>query len=220
MSVAMLTRCVWLALLLWCAPATTAEPPLANRMAGSASPYLAMHAEDPVFWQTWGAAAFDRAAREGKPLLVSSGYFSCHWCHVMQQESYRDPAIAALINRHFVPVKIDRELLPAVDAALMDFARRMRGQAGWPLNVFVTPEGYPLLATLYMPPAEFVGVLNNLSARWRTEAAELTATARAAAEVAPGLSADAEAEHAKDLGRALRDQALARADELQGGFGV
>ena len=115
---------------------------LTNQLHKHPSPYLAMHAGDPVAWQDWGAAAVDRARREGKLLYISVGYFSCHWCHVMQRESYRNKDIAAFLNRHFIPVKVDRELESALDARLIEFAERTRGQGGWPLNVFVTPEAY------------------------------------------------------------------------------
>ena len=214
---------IGLSLLLW-SGLTGAEPPergAGNLLQNHPSPYLAMHAADPVHWRLWNSDAFARAANEGKLLYVSSGYFSCHWCHVMQQESYRDPRIAALINRHFVAVKIDRELLPAVDAGLIDFTKRTRGQAGWPLNVFLTPQGYPLLGVLYLAPPEFERLLNNLEQRWRVDAAALTSMARAAAEaIPPPPVADSAAPHTGDLWRALRDQALAHADELQGGFGA
>ena len=114
-----------------------------------------MHGDDPVAWQDWGPAAIARARREGKLLFVSVGYFTCHWCHVMQRESYRNPAIAAYINRHFIPVKVDRELEAALDARLIEFAERTQGHGGWPLNVFMTPEGYPMFAVLYQPPQVF-----------------------------------------------------------------
>jgi uncharacterized protein len=217
----MLTRFVWLGLLFCLATAPAAEVPPANRMAGQSSPYLALHADDPVHWQLWEPASFERAAREGKPLFVSSGYFSCHWCHVMQRESYRDARIAAFINRNFVPVKIDRELLPAVDAGLIDFARRTRGQAGWPLHVVLTPEGYPLVALLYRPPEAFAAFLHDLAARWEADAPALIAVARAAARqsAAPVPAMDAPPEPG-GLTRALRAEALTQADELAGGFGA
>lgn len=205
----------------------TAETPLANQLADNASPYLAMHAPDPVHWQVWNEQSFARAQREGKLLFVSSGYFSCHWCHVMQRESFRDAGIAALINRHFIPVKIDRQLAPAVDAGLMDFTQRTRGQGGWPLNVFVTPEGYPLLGSLYLPSNDFEQLLQRLARHWTENRTVATAMARGAAL----LSAQSEplptdqkaiglADAAAVLGARLRDQALRNADELQGGFGA
>jgi len=119
---------------------------LQNQLVDHPSPYLAMHAEDPVHWQVWSRETLQKARQLNRPLLVSIGYFSCHWCHVMQRESYQDPLLAKLLNDYFVPVKIDRELAPALDAHLIEFVQLTRGQAGWPLNVFLTPDGFPLLA--------------------------------------------------------------------------
>ena len=126
-----------------------------NQLTNHPSAYLAMHGEDPVHWQEWGEAAQQAAVQEDKLLFVSSGYFSCHWCHVMQRESFSNPEIAALLNKHFIPVKVDRELNPALDTRLIDFVERTRGYAGWPLNVFITPEGYPLVGLVYLPEADF-----------------------------------------------------------------
>ena len=122
-----------------------------------------------VQWQDWGEAAQQAAIAENKLLFLSSGYFSCHWCHVMQRESYANPEIAKLLNKNFIAVKIDRELNPALDAKLIDFVERTQGQAGWPLNVFITPEGYPLVGMLYLPPENFNQVLQNIDARWRCQ---------------------------------------------------
>ena len=130
-----------LLLLILVAPAAA----LQNQLRDHPSPYLAMHGKDPVAWQDWGEPALALAREQGKLLFISSGYFSCHWCHVMQRESYADAAIAAILNEHFVPVKLDRELHGALDAHLIDFVEQTQGQAGWPLNVFLTPEGYPLV---------------------------------------------------------------------------
>ena len=213
-----------LALLLAFVPlsAVGADAPSRNRLADHPSPYLAMHADDPVRWQTWDAEAFERAAREDRLLLVSTGYFSCHWCHVMQRDSSRDPAIAAYINRHFVPVKLDREWSPTVDAGLMDFLRRTRGRAGWPANVFLTPDGFPLAGTLYLPPREFRAFLEDLAQRWARDAEALADLARAAARNRSGPPKE-EAEAAvpaRQLDDRLLDEALALADELAGGFGA
>jgi hypothetical protein len=152
-----------------------------NRLAGQPSPYLALHAGDPVDWQPWGPEVLERARREGKLILVSSGYFACHWCHVMQRESFQDPEVAAFLNRHFIPVKIDRELLPALDAQLLAFLNRTRGRAGWPLNVFLTPSGHPLFGTVYQRRDEFLDLLRRLQERWRRDAKGLSALAEAAA---------------------------------------
>jgi len=200
-----------------------AEVPLRNRLADHPSPYLAMHGQDPVHWQVWGPEAWQAARRQNKLLFVSSGYFSCHWCHVMQRESYRDPQIAALLNRHFIPVKVDRELQPALDARLIDFVERTRGQAGWPLNVFITPDGHPLVGTVYLPPERFAGLLRDLAKQWQTRGEELAALARDASEAMPPPPMELPETVPPDLGmryaRALRGQALSLADELSGGFG-
>ena len=193
--------------------AAHAAPALTNQLKHHPSPYLAMHAADPVAWQDWGPAAVERARREGKLLFVSVGYFSCHWCHVMQRESYRNPDIAAFLNRHFVPVKVDRELEAALDARLIEFAERTRGQGGWPLNVFVTPEGYPMYAALYLPPAEFKSVLERLQGLWAKDHAGLERLAR---DEAKRAAAPAEAPVATGN---FVEQALAQADLIHGGFG-
>lgn len=207
--------------MLACLPA--AESSLAaglhNSLSGHASPYLALHGQDPVAWQEWNAETVARARRENKLLFVSLGYFSCHWCHVMQRESYRDPAIAALLNRHFIPVKVDRELNAALDAALIEFASRLNGVAGWPLNAFVTPDGYPAYAVLYQPPAEFKALLKTLASDWRTQADALKQAAR---DAAPPLSHLPTRKPDADSGRQLQQAYLAEvwrhADSLQGGF--
>ena len=206
-----------LILLLAAAPAFAA--PLKNTLAGHASPYLALHGRDPVAWQEWNAETVARARRENKPLFVSLGYFSCHWCHVMQQESYRDPAIAALLNRYFIPVKVDRELNGALDSALLEFAERLNGVSGWPLNAFVTPEGFPAYAVLYMPPGDFKALLTRISAAWKARGEEFRRAAREAAPPpeparlqAPGAGT------AKALEQAYLEAVWRGADTLQGGF--
>ena len=203
--------------------APAAGPPLENRLAGHPSPYLAMHGADPVAWQEWNAETVARARRENKLLFVSSGYFSCHWCHVMHKESFRDPEIARLLNTYFIPVKVDRELNPALDDRLIEFVERTQGHAGWPLNVFVTPEGHPLVGMVYVPPEEFRGILQAVHEEWSRDRASLAALAREATaalaasragtdpRLPPGIDAR--------LRRALVEQALLQADEFQGGFG-
>jgi uncharacterized protein YyaL (SSP411 family) len=154
----------FVALVIACAlfAATTAHGALVNQLRDHPSPYLAMHGDDPVNWQIWGQEAIASARQADKLLYVSIGYFACHWCHVMQRESYRSPEIAKLLNEAFVPVKVDRELQPALDARLIEFVERTQGYSGWPLNVFLTPEGYPLVGIVYLPPDQFLGLLQNL----------------------------------------------------------
>ena len=193
----------------------------ANQLAGHASPYLAMHGQDPVYWQDWGPEVLRRAQAENRLILISSGYFACHWCHVMQRESYQNAAVAALLNRHFIAVKLDRELHPALDAHLIDFVERTRGQAGWPLNVFLTPDGYPLVGLTYAPRDEFLSLLQRLVAAWSEDAERLTDLARRGSEqrraeqaaVYPGPL------DRRVLRQSLISAALALGDEMEGGFG-
>lgn len=195
---------------------------LENRLVGHASPYLAMHAADPVHWQDWGPEVLAQARRAGKLVFVSSGYFACHWCHVMQRESYRDAAIAALLNAHFIPVKLDRELHPALDAHLIDFVERTRGSAGWPLNVVLTPEGYPLLGMVYVPPADLQRVLEQLHDLWQGGSEGLRALARDGATQRarePMAMAPAPALPAAALRGRLIGAALDLGDDFGGGFG-
>jgi hypothetical protein len=197
-------------------------PAAGNRLAGEPSPYLALHASDPVDWQPWGPEVLERARREGKLILVSSGYFACHWCHVMQRESFQDPEVAAYLNRYFVPVKIDRELLPALDAQLLAFLNRTRGRAGWPLNVVLTPAGHPLFGTVYQRRDEFLELLRRLQERWRRDAKGLSALAEAGARELAGTATPPAALRPGESARladGLSRAALAAADELAGGFG-
>ena len=195
--------------------------PLVNQLKGNASPYLALHAADPVAWQEWSPAVVERARRENKLIYLSIGYFSCHWCHVMQRESYRNPGIAAFLNKNFIPVKIDRELEPALDARMIAFVEATRGSGGWPLNVFVTPEGHPLYATLYLPPDQFLGVLQRVAKLWQKDSATLTKTARAAdTQQAPPVAASPQEKSAAVLAAELVSAAQKLADPMQGGFGA
>jgi uncharacterized protein YyaL (SSP411 family) len=144
-----------------------------NRLADATSPYLLQHAGNPVDWFEWGDDAFARARAEDRPLLVSVGYSSCHWCHVMAHESFEDSETAALMNDLFVNVKVDREERPDVDAVTMEATVGMTGSGGWPTTVFMTPEGRPFYAGTYFPPeprhglASFRDVLAAVSTTWR-----------------------------------------------------
>jgi uncharacterized protein len=144
-----------------------------NRLAGATSPYLLQHAENPVDWYEWGDEAFERARSEDKPLLVSVGYSSCHWCHVMAHESFESETTAALMNELFVNVKVDREERPDVDAVTMEATVGMTGSGGWPTTVFMTPAGKPFYAGTYFPPESrfqlpsFQEVLRAVAGTWR-----------------------------------------------------
>jgi uncharacterized protein YyaL (SSP411 family) len=123
-----------------------------NRLAKETSPYLLQHAHNPVDWFPWGKEALDKAKEENKPILVSIGYSACHWCHVMERESFESEELAAIMNEHFVSIKVDREERPDVDAIYMDAVQAMGIQGGWPLNVFLMPDGKPFYGGTYFPP--------------------------------------------------------------------
>ncbi len=193
---------------------------LTNQLKAHPSPYLALHGTDPVAWQDWNEAAVARARREGKLLYLSIGYFSCHWCHVMQRESYRNGEIARYLNDRFVPVKIDRELEPALDARLSEFAESTRGMSGWPLNVFLTPDGHPLYALLYAPPAEFLDTLKKLQDLWLRDPDALRRLARAEARPARGPGPPrVDAARTRAYATNIVEAARAQADTIHGGFG-
>jgi uncharacterized protein YyaL (SSP411 family) len=169
-----------------------------NRLADATSPYLLQHAENPVDWYPWGDEAFERARAEDRPLLVSVGYSSCHWCHVMAHESFESSSTAALMNELFVNVKVDREERPDVDAVTMDATVGLTGSGGWPTTVFMTPDGHPFYAGTYFPPESrhglpsFRDVLDAVAKAWRERRSDLELQAgrireslRRAAELRP-----------------------------------
>jgi hypothetical protein len=154
-----------------------------NRLAGATSPYLLQHADNPVDWHEWDDEAFALARAEDRPLLVSVGYSSCHWCHVMAHESFESPVTSSLMNELFVNVKVDREERPDVDAVTMEATVGMTGSGGWPTTVFMTPEGKPFYAGTYFPPEprhgmpSFADVLRAVSAAWRERRDEIESQA-------------------------------------------
>ena len=199
-----------------------------NRLAESSSPYLLQHADNPVDWYPWGDDAFERAREEDRPLLVSVGYSSCHWCHVMEHESFSSPGVASLMNDLFVNVKVDREERPDVDALTMEACVTMTGQGGWPTTVFMTPAGRPFYAGTYFPPEPrhgmpaFPQVLRAVSEAWRDRRHDLEEQAdRLVAALGGAARLEAGGE---ELSASLLDAAergLARAYEPAfGGFGT
>jgi hypothetical protein len=159
-----------------------------NRLARERSPYLLQHAHNPVDWYPWGAEAFDRARGEDKPIFLSIGYSTCHWCHVMEHESFEDGDVAALLNRDFVAIKVDREERPDVDRVYMLFVQATTGAGGWPMSVWLTPDLKPVFGGTYFPPTSrwgrpgFVEVLTHLARAWREERGQLVASAEAVLE--------------------------------------
>ncbi|HEY2990042.1 MAG TPA: thioredoxin domain-containing protein, partial [Candidatus Binatia bacterium] len=129
-----------------------------NRLAHESSPYLLQHAHNPVDWHPWGDEAFEKAKRENKPILLSIGYSACHWCHVMEKESFENEAIAALMNENFVNIKVDREERPDLDEIYMNAVQMLTGRGGWPMTVFLTPEGKPFFGGTYFPPEDRHGM--------------------------------------------------------------
>ncbi len=146
-----------------------------NRLIFSRSPYLLQHAENPVDWYQWGEEAFDKARNENKPVFLSIGYATCHWCHVMERESFEDREVADVLNRHFVAIKVDREERPDVDDQYMTVAQLLKGGGGWPLNVFLTPDRKPFYALTYLPKTArrgmpgFIEILEKISDVWKTQ---------------------------------------------------
>ncbi|MEU2063084.1 thioredoxin domain-containing protein [Streptomyces sp. NPDC013455] len=198
-----------------------------NRLAHETSPYLLQHADNPVDWWPWSAEAFDEARRTGRPVLLSVGYSSCHWCHVMAHESFEDRATADYLNEHFVSVKVDREERPDVDAVYMEAVQAATGQGGWPMTVFLTPDAEPFYFGTYFPPAprhgmpSFRQVLEGVQQAWATRRDEV-------GEVAGKIARDlAQREIVRQAAEAPGDQELAQAllgltreyDPQRGGFG-
>ena len=125
-----------------------------NRLINETSPYLLQHANNPVDWYPWGEEALTRSRTEDKPILLSIGYSACHWCHVMERESFENEAIAEIMNRHFVNIKVDREERPDLDAVYMEAVQMLTGSGGWPMTVFLTPDGKPFYGGTYFPPVD------------------------------------------------------------------
>jgi len=143
--------------------ACESQNPMQNRLANSSSPYLQQHADNPVDWYPWGEAALQKAREEDKPIIVSIGYSSCHWCHVMAHESFEDSATAAIMNEHFVNIKVDREQRPDIDQIYMDAVQKMGLNGGWPLNVFLTPDQKPFYGGTYFPKAGWQKLLKSVA---------------------------------------------------------
>jgi uncharacterized protein YyaL (SSP411 family) len=137
-----------------------------NRLADQTSPYLRQHADNPVDWYAWGEEAFAHARERNVPILLSVGYSACHWCHVMAHECFEDAETAAVMNNMFVNVKVDREERPDVDAIYMDAVQAMTGRGGWPMTVFLTPDGKPFFGGTYFPKPSFLQLMNAITEAW------------------------------------------------------
>jgi uncharacterized protein YyaL (SSP411 family) len=202
-------------------------PPQNNRLVAEKSPYLLQHADNPVDWYPWGDEAFERARSEDKPIFLSIGYATCHWCHVMEHESFEDAEIATLMNRAFVNIKVDREERPDIDQVYMAVCQMLTGSGGWPLTIIMTPDRRPFFAATYLPPDTRYGrmgmkdLVPKIVELWRDERDTVEGsagqiTARLAAVSQPRVAGSV------DIGlpdRAYRELA-ARYDAVRGGFGA
>jgi hypothetical protein len=165
------------------AKSAAAAPGHTNRLAREKSPYLLQHQHNPVDWYAWGEEAFARARQENRPIFLSIGYSTCHWCHVLERESFESPEVAGFLNAHFVSIKVDREERPDVDKIYMTFVQATSGQGGWPLNVFLTPDLKPFFGGTYFPPDSrygrpgFLQTLKQVAQLWQTRRAELANSA-------------------------------------------
>jgi len=200
-----------------------------NRLAGETSPYLRQHADNPVDWYPWGDEAFEKARAEDKPVLLSVGYSSCHWCHVMAHESFEDPDVAAVMNRLVVSVKVDREERPDVDGIYMQAVQAMTGRGGWPMTVFLDPDGRPFFGGTYFPKEErhgmpgFVSVLDAVDEAWRSRRDDLLEQAGKLAKVLErtgslGATGEGPAPSSEILARGY-ESIRAQYDPQFGGFG-
>jgi hypothetical protein len=215
-------------------PAPSPNRP-ANRLAHETSPYLLQHAHNPVDWHPWGAEALDRARREDKPIFLSIGYSACHWCHVMERESFENPQVAAVMNEHFVCIKVDREERPDLDEVYMKATQALSGHGGWPMSVWLTPQGKPFYAGTYFPPQArwgqpgFVQVLESLAQAWEKGRAQVAEQGDKVSEhvakmslnggLLPQVAKDAPAPRL-DLVDAAVQQLLSVFDKEHGGFGA
>lgn len=197
-----------------------------NRLGDETSAYLRQHQHNPVDWYPWGDEALDRARSEDKPLLVSIGYSACHWCHVMERESFEDPEIAARMNEAFVCVKVDREERPDVDQIYMDAALKLNGQGGWPLNAICTPDGRPFYVGTYFPPERrgnmpgFPEVIDAVTTAWREQRDQIEENAGTIAEALVARpEGEAEGVAGPDTVAAGARLVMRGADRVHGGFG-
>ena len=207
----------------------SAKPAHTNRLVREKSPYLLQHAHNPVDWHAWGEEAFAKARKENKPIFLSIGYSTCHWCHVMERESFEDETVAAFLNKHFISIKVDREERPDVDTIYMTAVQAMTRSGGWPLNVFLTPDLKPFYGGTYFPPKphpsrpSFQQLLERIAEFWKTREKEVVASAEELNQQLAEMAAFRAADTNSILSSALLTNALARFkldyEPRHGGFG-
>jgi len=212
---------ILIALLLLASPGF-AQDRAANHLAGQTSPYLQQHLYNAVDWYPWGDVALAKARAEGKPIFLSIGYASCHWCHVMEEESFENDEIGAFLNQHFIAIKIDREERPDLDEQFMLVTQTITGGGGWPNSLFLTSEAQPFYGGTYFPPDVFLSVLDQLNTLWREDRAGIEENAQALSDVVReylGRKAAAQPLTAELAGQ-VAQQMLVNMDDFNGGFGV
>ena len=194
---------------------------MANRLAQETSPYLRQHQENPVNWFSWSTEAFNEARRRGVPILLSIGYSACHWCHVMAHECFEDHETANLMNQLFVNIKVDREERPDIDALYMDAVQAMSGRGGWPMTVFMSPEGHPFYGGTYFPKPSFIKLMNAVSDAWHNRRADIENNITALGESLSRTAAVTPDETLPSfaLVTRARDQLVEAFDHQWGGFG-
>jgi uncharacterized protein YyaL (SSP411 family) len=197
------------------------QPKFTNRLILEDSPYLLQHAHNPVNWFAWSDEAFARAKEEKKPIFLSVGYSTCHWCHVMERESFSNLQVARLLNEKFVCIKVDREQRPDIDAIYMISVMMIGGHGGWPMSAFLTPEGKPFYGGTYFKPDVFLNLLKQINALWDNESARLVAQAETITESVNKItSASGEVrEVGKQAIQSAVDNILSQYDDFSGGFG-
>jgi len=196
-----------------------------NRLVFEKSPYLLQHAANPVDWHPWGEGAFQKAKETDKPIFLSIGYSTCHWCHVMEHESFEDPQVAALINETFIPIKVDREERPDIDRIYMSVSQALTGTGGWPLTIILTPGKQPFFAGTYFPKESrfqrtgLMEIIPKLAELWKNKRGELLESAdKIVNYLKQNNTTDAGELNKPVLDRAYR-QLSDRFDSVQGGFG-
>ena len=200
---------------------------MSNRLAAEQSPYLLQHQDNPVDWYPWGPDAFDRARREDKPVFLSIGYSTCHWCHVMEHESFESAAIAGILNEHFVSIKVDREERPDVDRVYMTFVQATTGSGGWPMSVWLTPSLEPFYGGTYFPPSGkwgkpgFVDILQEIARVWKEERPKVVQSAASIVERLRSLKSESGTAGVPgtDVLEKVVDDFSASFDRRRGGFG-
>ncbi|HFQ15796.1 MAG TPA: thioredoxin domain-containing protein, partial [Rhodobacteraceae bacterium] len=192
-----------------------------NHLLGAQSPYLLQHLYNPVDWYPWGQEALNKARAENKLIFVSVGYASCHWCHVMRRESFENPEVAAILNRYFVSIKIDRELRPDLDEQFMLATRTIAGTGGWPNNLILTPLGDPFYGGTYFPPDALMSLLSEMADMWAENPGAINAEGfRIASFLRQYLTRQAAAvELTPELLARINGDLLGQMDEFEGGFG-